>query len=77
MVLHLSTIEGKANTGCQIIVKNVDLLYEQIRASDIRIVYEIGDRDWGNRDFTIADPDDNEITFSEPLRSIVREDNGT
>ena len=68
VVLHLSTIEGKANTGCQIIIENVDLLHEQIRSSDIRIVYEIGDRDWGNRDFMVVDPDNNEITFSEPLK---------
>lgn len=77
VVLHLSTIEGKANSVCQIIVENIDLLYEQIRGSDIRIVYEIGDRDWGNRDFTIADPDNNEVTFSEPLINIRREDTGT
>lgn len=76
VVVHLSTIEGKANTVCQIIVENVDILYEQIRTSNIRIVHEIGDRDWGNRDFTVADPDDNEITLSEPLTNIRREDTG-
>jgi hypothetical protein len=43
----------------------------------IRIVYEIGDRGWGSRDFTVADPDNNEITFSEPLRMTVREDDRT
>ena len=69
--LHLSTIEGKANTGCQIIVQNVDRLYEQVQRQALPILYQIGDRDWGNRDFTIADPDSNEITFSEPLKQVI------
>lgn len=67
VVLHLSTTEGKSNTGCQILVTNVDQLRREVAALQIPAIYEIGDRDWGNRDFTIRDPDANEITFSEPM----------
>ena len=67
VTLHLSTIEGQPQTGCQILIRGVDAFYEQVKKLGVTIAYEIGDRPWDHRDFTIADPDGNEITFSEPL----------
>jgi uncharacterized glyoxalase superfamily protein PhnB len=67
VTLHLSTEEGEGKTCCQIIVTAVNDLYDDLTGKGAKIVHEIGDRPWGNRDFTIADPDGNEITFSEPI----------
>ena len=39
----------------------------ELHKNGVKVVHALGDRPWGNRDFTIADPDGNEITFSEPL----------
>lgn len=67
ITLHLSTIEGQLG-GLQIIVNQVDKLYQFVQIEKMPIVYEIDDRPWGNRDFTIADPDGNQLTFSQRLR---------
>ena len=40
-------------------------LYDELSGIGAKIIHEIGNRPSGNRDFTIADPDGNEITFSE------------
>ncbi len=66
VILHLSTEEGSPAI-LQIIVENIDGLYEFMVQSHVRIIFEIGNRPWGNRDFTIADPDNNQITFSQAL----------
>ena len=64
VTIRLSTTEGHPG-GCQIMVDDVDALYRELGNRDLRLLYEIGDRDWGCRDFTVEDPDGNEITFSQ------------
>lgn len=66
VTIHLSTTEGHPG-GCQIMVDDVDALYRELDTRDLRVLHEPGDRDWGCRDFTIEDPDGNEITFSQVL----------
>lgn len=66
VVIHLSTIEGELG-GCQIIVDDVNALYQLVQLKKIHIQYDIGNRIWGNRDFTIMDPDGNTITFSQRI----------
>ncbi len=69
VTIHLSTTEGHPG-GCQIMVDDVDALYRDFSTRDLRLLYDIGDRDWGCRDFTIEDPDGNEITFSQVLGHV-------
>ena len=47
-------------------IKGVDAYYAglQQRAADIG---NIGDRDYGMRDFEVIDPDGNRLAFGEPL----------
>lgn len=66
VLLHLSTEEREDKSCCQIIVTAVNDLYDSLTGQGARIAHEIGNRPWGNWDFTIAEPDGNEITFSEP-----------
>lgn len=63
--LHLSAIEQ--TPGCQIIVENVEGLYQEISTTDVKVIYPLGDRPWGHRDFTIEDFDGNQITFSQKI----------
>jgi len=45
------------HTALYIFVHNVDAIYELYKIKDVRIVNEIGNRDYGMRDFDIEDPD--------------------
>ena len=65
VVIHLSTEEGGPGGG-QIMVDDVDTLYEVALKLDLKILYDgLGDRPWGCRDFSIEDPDGNSWTFSQ------------
>lgn len=48
-------------------VKNVNALYEQCKAAGAEIYLKLGDRDWGMKDFRIADPFGNSMGFGEVL----------
>ena len=63
--LHLSAMEQAP--ACQIIVERVDELYQEIAIADVKVIYPLGNRPWGNRDFTIEDSDGNQITFSQKI----------
>ncbi len=44
--------------------KQLDELYEQLKSNGVvQIAEEIGDKDWGYRQFAIRDPDGNRLTF--------------
>ena len=42
---------------------DLDELHARLEASGVEIVDPIGDRPWGQREFTVADPDGNWLTF--------------
>lgn len=48
-------------------IQKIDSYYGQLKAKDVPIVYPIGNRAYGMRDFAIADPDGNYLVFGEPL----------
>lgn len=71
VVIHLST-SGDQPASCQIIVSEVDSLYEFALRHKIRILYDgLDNRPWGCRDFTICDPDGNRVTFSQQLQQSI------
>ena len=51
-----------------IFVHDVDALYEQCLTKGVVIHHEIGDRDYGMRDFDILDPDGFIIGFSQEIK---------
>ena len=65
VILHLSTfLEGQS--GCQIMVEDVDAVFAHAQSLGMPALFEgLRDQDWGCRDFIIADPDGNHLTFSE------------
>jgi lactoylglutathione lyase len=57
-------------TGVEVAVQvdDVDALYAVAQAKGLNIVKPIQDRDWGARDFRVADPDGYFVRFTSPLR---------
>jgi uncharacterized glyoxalase superfamily protein PhnB len=46
-----------------VVTDQVDALYSRVRQSDAKIIREIADQDYGNREFSIADPEGNLWSF--------------
>jgi uncharacterized glyoxalase superfamily protein PhnB len=42
---------------------DLDALHVRVRSSDARVVDPLADRPWGQREFTVEDPEGNWITF--------------
>ena len=57
-------------TGVEIVVQvdDVDALYADAQAGGLNVVKPIQDRDWGARDFRVADPDGYFVRFTSPLK---------
>ncbi len=57
-------------TGVEVVIQvdDVDALYADAQAADQNIVKPIQDRDWGARDFRVADPDGYFVRLTSPLR---------
>ncbi|HEX2209687.1 MAG TPA: VOC family protein [Longimicrobium sp.] len=53
--------------GCDVyfVVGDVDALYAYHRAGGVQVVGEIGDRDYGLRDYTVRDPNGYRLTFGQ------------
>ena len=45
--------------GCYVVTQDVDGLYERVKAAGVTVQREITDEEYGNRDFTITDPEGN------------------
>ena len=51
----------------RVMVDDVDAVRARAREHDVPIAMEIGDRDYGLRDFTVRDPDGFAIRFAQPI----------
>ena len=58
--------------GAYVVTDRVDELYEQVRSAGARITREVADQDYGNREFSIADPEGNLWSFG-PYRGEPRQ----
>jgi len=52
----------------RVMVPDVDAVYGRARAAGATISRDIGDRDYGLRDFIVRDPDGFRIRFASPVR---------
>ncbi len=73
--IHLSLKSDKHQISQEhvqiaIFTHDVDEVYRQCQENGIKIHAEIGDRDYGMRDFDITDPDGYIIGFSQELASV-------
>jgi len=60
--------ERGAGADTRIMVPDVDAIYARCRENGVTIVHAIADRDYGLRDFIIADPNGFRLRFAAPLR---------
>jgi len=58
--------EALSSSSAYIALTNIDDYYEGIVARGAAVTVPIGDRPYGMRDFTIADPSGNRLSFGEP-----------
>lgn len=60
--------EGKSATSSAVYISltRIDEYHARLLAHGVTVRVPIGDRDYGMRDFTIADPSGNELTFGQP-----------
>lgn len=49
-------------------VENIDALYNEYKVNDVRILSDIEDKPWGQREFSIRTPDGHRINFGERLK---------
>lgn len=61
--------------GCDVffVVGNADELYAFHRAAGVEVLSEIGDRDYGLRDYTVRDLDGNRLSFGHSIHSMQGE----
>ncbi len=59
---------GVKLTICLPETNDIDAFYTELRGKDVSIACEIGDRFWGNRDFTVCDPDGYHLIIARPIR---------
>ena len=46
---------------------DIDAMYQRLLASDVRVCSPIGNRPWGNRDFTVLDPDGYHVVIAQQI----------
>jgi catechol 2,3-dioxygenase-like lactoylglutathione lyase family enzyme len=63
--LHLSSFSGDGVSGgiATFLVDDVDALYAEVVANDVRVALEPTNQTWGNREMYIEDADGNQIRF--------------
>ena len=49
-------------------VDDVESMYGRVKAAGLSILHEIGDREYGLRDFITRDPNGFRLRFASPLR---------
>lgn len=54
---------SRSATALYIEARDLDELHERVQAEGVRIVDPLGDRPWGQAEFTIEDPQGNWLTF--------------
>jgi len=69
--LSLTTFEVSgvsAGQGrCYLKLTGIETLYSDYLAKGVSILHELREESYGMKEFLIADPDGNEITFGEPV----------
>jgi uncharacterized glyoxalase superfamily protein PhnB len=51
----------------RVMVPDVDAVYKRIRETDLQIMHDIADREYGLRDFIVRDPNGFRLRFASPL----------
>ncbi len=65
LLLTARTGKSQGIATCCVYVRDADLLYEELRTKAAGVGEPPVSRPWGLRDFTVVDPDGNEIVFAQ------------
>ncbi len=69
--IHLSLSDGtvttSGHTALYIFPYDVDAVYSELKAKGVSFLTDIGDRDYGMRDFDIKDPDGHILSFGKGI----------
>jgi uncharacterized glyoxalase superfamily protein PhnB len=57
-----------AGIDLRIMVPDVDAVYEMARSAGMQVMHDIGDREYGLRDFIVRDPFGFRLRFAAPIR---------
>lgn len=61
--VHLTVDSERGHGEAYILVPDVDSYFQQVKAAGAEFVFELGDREYGMRDFMVKDPDGNQLSF--------------
>ena len=61
--IHFTVDSSRGAGEVFVIMDGVDDYFEKVKAAGAEMVFEIGDRPYGMRDFMVADPDGNRLSF--------------
>ena len=64
--IHFTVDAERAPGEAFVIIDDVDAYFEQIKRAGAEFIFEVGDRPYGMRDFMLADPDGNRLSFGSP-----------
>jgi uncharacterized glyoxalase superfamily protein PhnB len=66
VAIHLQLRETAAGTSsCYITVEDADSVWAEVQKAGVRVTRPIEDSSYGMRDFNIADPDGNNLSFGQ------------
>ena len=70
-------VSGAAGTHLvRVVVEDVGAQFERVQAHGARVLEPPTEREYGERDFTVADPDGHRWQFAETLRDVAPEEFG-
>jgi uncharacterized glyoxalase superfamily protein PhnB len=68
VAIHLQLRDAAAGTSsCYITVENADSIWAEVQKAGVRVTRPIEDSGYGMRDFNIADPDGNTLSFGQAI----------
>lgn len=71
--------QGPLGSGVNLYVSvdnddDIDALFERARSAGARVIHEPTDQFWGDRDWTVADPDGYQITVGKQMKVLTPEE---
>ena len=72
MLGHDDALADRLGGGAEMYIsaQDVDRYYEHVRAAGVAPTREIADQFWGDRTFTVTDPDGYVLTFAQTVREF-------
>lgn len=66
--IHFTVDESRGPGEVFVIIRDVDSYFAEVKTAGAEVIFDIGDRDYGMRDFMVADPDGNRLSFGSEKR---------